>query len=517
MIERRFRGLWQQLQGRKPRQQGGALGRVGVHSRDETPEVDRVEEARPVEHHRGAGARAAPYERIERSGHEPGEIAPSTLWLGSQPVLRRVASARERDRWGKCGRHLIDLIPTLLSLTVVVMAGFAARPLPPADSSVLRPHIAQPGEVTVDTLQYQWNRENFDTIPLVRATILLVTSWGEVWVTDVGERAVYRWSTDGDELSRVGGRGSGPGEFIRPGIMIEMNADSVGVWDRQLQRMSFFGRNGEFRSIRKIPISMTAHGFLNAVSLRGDTALVMAVTNPSIEPSPRDNRVVLWRFVGTDLRPDSLLSVQDESVTISRSDGNSTRFMAPFRGRAHAFFPESGNIIVGHGEADSLSVLSHQGHHLRRIDLDLPLLQVTRMDRGSFSDSLRVALDEEVRRSGAGPAARAALQAGHKRIIRDIEFPDSHPRYTDAFQDATGLVWLRTAARSDAEYLEWRAYHYTTGDQLRSVFLPNDGGFLNTRTDGSAFFVTRADALGQTRLVKYGRRVPLRAARSRDS
>ena len=418
------------------------------------------------------------------------------------PVLRQVAGAIGRDRRGKSGRCLI---PALLSLTVVVMAGFAARPLTPVDSSVLRPYLAQPGDVAVDTLQYQWNRENFDTIPLVRATILLVTSWGEVWVTDVGERAVYRWSIGGDELSRVGGRGSGAGEFIRPGIMIEMNADSVGVWDRQLQRMSFFGRDGEFLSVKEIPLSVTAQGFLNAVSLRGDTALVMAITYPSIEPSPRDNRVILWRFVGTDLRPDSLLSVQDASMTISRSDGNATRFMAPFRGRAHAFFPEDGSIIVGHGEADSLSVLSHQGHHVRRIDLDLPLLPVTRKDRASFSDSLRVALDEEVRRSGAGPTARAALQVKNRRVVRDLDFPDSHPRYTDAFQDATGLVWLLAAAQSDAEYLEWKAYHYTTGDHVRSVFLPNDGGFLNTRTDGSAFFMTHADALGQTRLVKYGR------------
>ena len=418
------------------------------------------------------------------------------------PVLRRAAGARGRDRRGKCRRHLI---PALLSLTVVVMAGFASRPLPSPESSVLRPHIAQPGDVTVDTLQFQWNRENFDTIPLVRATILLVTSWGEVWVTDVDERAVYRWSTDGDELSRVGGRGSGPGEFIRPGIMIEMNADSVGVWDRQLQRMSFFGRDGEFLSMREIPLSVTAHGFLNAVSLRGDTALVMAITYPSIIPSPRDNRVVLWRFVGTDLRPDSLLSVQDESMTISRSDGDATRFMAPFRGRAHAFFPEDGSIIVGHGEADSLSVLDTQGHHVRRIDLDLPLLPVTRINRESFSDSLRIAFEENVKRSGAGPSARAAMRARHRQIVRELELPDFHPRYTDAFQDDTGLLWLLTAARSDAEYLEWRAYHHVTGDHLRSVFLPNDGGFFNTRTDGSAFFVTQADALGQTRLVKYGR------------
>ena len=60
------------------------------------------------------------------------------------------------------------------------------------------------------------------------------------------------------------------------------------------------------------------------------------------------------------------------------------------------------------------------------------------------------------------------------------------------------------AAPPYAEHVEWRAYDHLTGGRLRSVFLPN-GAFLNTRTDGSAFFVTQADELGQSRLVKYGR------------
>ncbi len=257
--------------------------------------------------------------------------------------------------------------------------------------------------------------------------------------------------------------------------------------------------------MREIPLGVTAHGFLTAVSLRSDTALVMTITNPGIEPTPRDNQAVLWRFVGIDLQPDSLLSVQGASMEVSRRGGMSTRFTAPFRGRGYAFFPHDGTIVVGHGEDHSLSVLSNQGDQVRQIDLDLPLLPVTKMDRESFSDSLSGALEENIRRSGAGPADRASLRARNRRIVRDLEFPASHPRYTDAFQDGAGLLWLRAATPSDAEHVEWRAYDHLTGDHLRSVFLPNEGGFLNTRTDGSALFVTRADALGQSRLVKYGR------------
>ena len=369
---------------------------------------------------------------------------------------------------------------------------------------VPQPSRAQPA----DTLELQWERVSFDTLPLVWASYLLATSWGEVWVIDTGERAVFRWSATGGELPRVGGLGTGPGEYYRPSLLIEMDGDSVGLWDRSQQRISFFGRDGEFLSVRIIPLAMGAHGFARAMSLRGDTVLAMTMTNPGLEPAPRDHQAVLWRFVGADLRADSLFAMRDEYVLTVRHDAGQTRFLAPYNGRAYAFFQDDGSIVVGHGEDSALSVLDGRGREIRRVELDLPPpLALTKAYREHFSDSLRLGLEAERASRGAGapPAALAALQEATRRWLRGLEFPDYHPRYTDAFQDAAGTLWLRTAAPLLAEYVEWRAYDHLTGDHLRSVFLPN-GAFLDTRTaDGSAFFVTVADEIGQSRLVKYGR------------
>lgn len=110
--------------------------------------------------------------------------------------------------------------------------------------------VVQP-QATVDTLRRHWVRTHYDDTQMFRPTVLLVTRWNEVWVTDVGDRAVYRWSTDGEE-PQVGRSGTGPGEYMLPGLLVDMVDDSVGVWDRQLQRMSFFGKNGEFLSDREI-------------------------------------------------------------------------------------------------------------------------------------------------------------------------------------------------------------------------------------------------------------------------
>ncbi len=369
---------------------------------------------------------------------------------------------------------------------------------------VPQPSRAQPA----DTLDRQWVREGFDSLPLVRPSVLLATSWGEVWVTDGGERAVFRWSATGEELSRVGGVGEGPGEYYRPSLLVEMDGDSVGVWDRQQRRVTYFGRDGEFLSMRRIPVAMGTHGFVKAMSLRGDTVLAMTMTNPGLEAAPRDNQAVLWRFVGADLRADSLLAMRDESVVTVRHDAGLARFLAPYHGRAYAFFQDDGSVVVGHGEDSALSVLDERGREMRRVELDLPPpLALTKAYREHFSDSLRLGLEAERASRGAGapPAAHAALEEATRHVYRRLEFPDYHPRYTDAFQDAASTLWLRMAAPLLEELVEWRAYDHLTGDHLRSVFLPN-GAFLNTRTaDGSAFFVTQVDELGQSRLVKYGR------------
>ena len=92
----------------------------------------------------------------------------------------------------------------------------------------------------------------------------------------------------------------------------------------------------------------------------------------------------------------------------------------------------------------------------------------------------------------------------NRRIVRDLDFPSTHPLYVDAFLGVDQLLWIRPAAKTDAEHLEWRGYATDTFRHERSVYLPNDGVILNTRTDGRSFFLTMQDELGRSYLAKYG-------------
>lgn len=163
--------------------------------------------------------------------------------------------------------------------------------------------------------------------------------------------------------------------------------------------------------------------------------------------------------------------------------------------------------IIGWGGRNELVVYDSTMQQSKVVPLGLPTLPVTRENRDAFADSLSVALEQNITRSGAGPSDRAVMRTMHRRILRELKFPSDHPRYTDAFLGVDDLLWVRLPADAHAKHLEWRAYDMDGFGHVRTAYIPADGLFLNTRTDGSSFFITKQDELGQSYLAKYGPRL----------
>jgi hypothetical protein len=75
---------------------------------------------------------------------------------------------------------------------------------------------------------------------------------GDVYVFDRQESNIRRYSADGTILSRIGGRGSGPGEFTDGAVTFGVFGDSI--WALQLfhQRLAYFGRDGRLLSDSRV-------------------------------------------------------------------------------------------------------------------------------------------------------------------------------------------------------------------------------------------------------------------------
>ena len=99
---------------------------------------------------------------------------------------------------------------------------------------------------------------------------------GNILVHSGGEEAVFLFEPSGELVTRIGRKGQGPGEFIRPQHIQALPGDTLGVWDYMFTGVSYFDATGNF--LRKRPI---------------DVATVLARTRSARENSPESVMIPL--------------------------------------------------------------------------------------------------------------------------------------------------------------------------------------------------------------------------------
>ncbi len=67
---------------------------------------------------------------------------------------------------------------------------------------------------------------------------------GNLWVVDGGSKEVRLFRADGSHWKTVGGQGEGPGEYLRPRLLGDIDGDRVAIWDDRLSRMTLYEANG---------------------------------------------------------------------------------------------------------------------------------------------------------------------------------------------------------------------------------------------------------------------------------
>lgn len=74
-----------------------------------------------------------------------------------------------------------------------------------------------------------------------------------IWVADAGSAQMRIFNADGSSWKTLGGKGQGPGEFLRIRILGRFHGDTVAVWDRSNRRLSLYDPNGDLLAVRVLP------------------------------------------------------------------------------------------------------------------------------------------------------------------------------------------------------------------------------------------------------------------------
>ena len=78
---------------------------------------------------------------------------------------------------------------------------------------------------------------------------------GRVLVHSGGEEAVFLFETSGELVTRIGRKGQGPGEFVRPQHIQVLPADTIAVWDYGFTRVNYFDPMGTFIGARRLDVA----------------------------------------------------------------------------------------------------------------------------------------------------------------------------------------------------------------------------------------------------------------------
>ena len=78
---------------------------------------------------------------------------------------------------------------------------------------------------------------------------------GNILVHSGGEEAVFLFKPSGELVTRIGRKGQGPGEFVRPQHIQVLPADTIVVWDYGFTRVNYFDSMGTFVGARRLDVA----------------------------------------------------------------------------------------------------------------------------------------------------------------------------------------------------------------------------------------------------------------------
>lgn len=144
---------------------------------------------------------------------------------------------------------------------------------------------------------------------------LVVTAAGDVWVSDVQAGVVRRYSSSGDHLSDVGGKGQGPGEFNQVSGLRVLPDGHVAAWDPLNSRVHIFDDAGEFRRDVRVPTSLLV-GVSGLPTMEVDSSGTLYLLSIQLPEERGGNSTPYWIRITDGSVADTLWHPPTERVRI---------------------------------------------------------------------------------------------------------------------------------------------------------------------------------------------------------
>ena len=279
---------------------------------------------------------------------------------------------------------------------------------------------------------------------------------GRIVVADGGSAELRFFDATGRHLQSVGGKGSGPGEFVRLTGLLRLAGDSLLAIQAMPPKQSLFSDTGAFVRLVETPAAPDALLPHVASAILDDGTAVLA---PGARP--------VMRFTGT--RRDSITiftaAPGEDSARLlgtfpSMNISGNGRFIAPV-----AFAPvgvraaRGDRFYAGYAERFEITVHSKDGALQRLIRREWTATPVSQEARDAHIEML----------------SRGTPESFRQEFLKALTFAEHFPAYDDLLVDATGRLWVRAAPTDGTEL---RMPEGLAAHAARWSIFDHDGGWL---------------------------------------
>ena len=263
---------------------------------------------------------------------------------------------------------------------------------------------------------------------LAELGVFVVAENGKIYVTDITDRKVKVFDTDGNFVGLIGREGQGPGEFTIPGQMQISPDNELMIEDSGALRIVFFTLEGEF--IRNL--SMVKPGILGLSGLIVDKKGNYAGRKMALK-----DQMLQFETVTFDKDLNELASIDSAEMPLpipgSGNKMNILDFIQVY------LFNAEGNLMYGINQDYEIKEYDLRGKHILSILKDYKPVKVTPEDIEEFAERM---------------AAFSGMAQGVD-LMEFFEFPEVFPPYQGFILDDQDRIFVRTWEKGEGEDEYW--------------------------------------------------------------
>lgn len=318
-------------------------------------------------------------------------------------------------------------------------------------------------------------------------------------VTDLRPAVIRRWTCDGDALAAIGRRGNAVGQLRTPSIAFRMQGDTIGVWDRMLQRITRLGPAGNVHGAQEIAIDPEEHGFLRGMNRHPSTHLMVTERVPGMAST--DARTHIWRLGDTGKVGDRVFSADGRDMLVLRDSVMTMRVAAPLGKVPFALFPSDGSVVIGHTRSPTFTVLEPTTGLVRVFEIEVPVLPVAKSELAFLAQGVSNSVSDALQQSGLDQRDVSARQRRYDRWLQTIEYPSIYPLYSTATIDDKDRMWI--AQTDTATVRTWQVWNLATAKREASIEVSHSFVVVQATARAGSLFVLEVDQRGVYRVVRY--------------